>query len=185
MAVGRMFYALSVMLLATGIFADNAVGFGGNIQVATCDVRVNGGADTPTVLVPEVSIVTVQNNIFSAPTAFTISVYNCPVGAPGGDLISVFFSSPSDGDDVTMANLGTATGVGFAISSHTWSSAFYEIGGKIAEVMPIEISPGKTSGSAEYHVGYMKKSHTYTEGDNPQLRPGTVRSVMEYAIVYF
>lgn len=183
--VGRMLYVLPVMLLATAAFAGNTVDFDGSVQVSTCDIRVNGGENAPVILLPEVSIDTVRNNLFSVPTTFVISVHNCPVAPANGDFIYVYFLSPSDGEEVTMANTGTATGVGFAIRHHAWGNAVHNLAGRIANVKPIVVPPGATSGSAEYVVGYRQKSYTYAEGNNPPLRPGTVRSVMQYAIEYY
>lgn len=169
---------LLLLMLASPILATAAgvVQVMGNVSSATCNVLVNGVA-SPIVLLPTVPTSRLRNtNSSTGETSFNISLTGCPVSAQPVEIQTIFVGRNVN-DVGDLANTGTARNVDLTLSS---SSSGYPINLKTPWTSPagmgIRLPANASSTSKDYFVRY----HSY----RGNATPGTVRAVVQYAVIY-
>ncbi|CNE17113.1 fimbrial protein [Yersinia nurmii] len=166
-----LFTLPGVTLAAT---SNNTIKFQGEVAEQTCQVDINGSANTPIVLLPTVASASLSGpNSVAGKTNFTINLTGCNVASKETKISSVF-----QGMNVTPAgnlgNTGTAQFVAIQLLDPSDRPVILTSGP--VEVPGITLATGSTSASQDLSVQYISESGNAVAG--------SVMASAQYAITY-
>lgn len=171
--------AMSLLISAQALAADNTVTFLGEVTSQTCTVAINGNKVSPVVLLAAVnsSELTAAGSV-AKPTTFDISVSGCTANPAATTTISSKFA----GNSITGAgNLGNvATGASAATKADIQildtASAPINFTTPFTAGGDLTLAIGATDASATYTAQYISEAGAAT--------PGAVQASMQYAVSY-
>lgn len=171
--------AMSLLISAQALAADNTVTFLGEVTSETCTVAINGNKVSPVVLLPSVN----KSELLTAgsvakPTAFDISVSGCT----GNPTQPTTISSKFAGNSITVGgNLGN-------VATGTTAATNAEIQILDTAAAPINFTtPFTASGDLTLAAAADSASATYTAqyiSEAGVATPGAVQASMQYAVSY-
>ncbi|WOI99343.1 fimbrial protein [Citrobacter koseri] len=164
---------ISAIYSAGALASDNTITFMGEVSDETCSVSVNGSEASPVVLLPTVTVNTLNTNQVAGQTTFDIGVSGCTGSASGINISTVFIGNNISATTGNLASNGSASDVEIQIldTSDTeidFRNAFNG-GGDLA------LAANETSATATYKAQYYSGGAATT---------GTVQASMQYAVSY-